>query len=536
MIAKNKPRFIAVYDFQVNPASYDVIHFCAMLNGALGDIQDSGLDIVILGDSNNSIWEGRNEIYDARDNQWRFRQIALPAFASFFPRANLLFFHHREEGRDYALKSNFPPEYNYDEPQPYYGDEIYFRETGPCYRPLKYEGKALDYVEAWFAHYIGSRKLITITLREHPHIPDRNSDVAAWKAFINELDHERYCCVILRDTCKALYSSEFSDASIEFPIGSFNLEMRLAIYERSYLSLITNNGPGAYLYSCKTVPYLYYKPIFTSSGGYSNIESMVEKYKVFPGMNWKDAQLEQVFVWENDRSDTIKRSFIQLVKRMEGDCALSCHEMLRLADDALSENDLEAAWDWSAIAVGFYQNEEIAWLQRVKILMNTGRGLEAFYQAQYACKKFNSHELRQISIDYIRHLEDPNIYYRYFNQLILPSLNIEISSLEGNDNATKLHLEQGSVLFIFGASVAGKIVYERINNDYHCLGFIDNDPQKQGHKHCGLTVLSVEDYLKEEKQVPILLASSSFGEIYYQLSEIGIDPSLIRISPPNWFV
>ncbi|OOM77950.1 hypothetical protein CLPUN_21230 [Clostridium puniceum] len=76
-------------------------------------------------------------------------------------------------------------------------------------------------------------------------------------------------------------------------------------------------------------------------------------------------------------------------------------------------------------------------------------------------------------------------------------------------------------LIIYGASNYGMKVYLSLQNQYNILFFVDSDTEKQGtvlldKKICSPKVLS------EYKDVNIIIGSSYFEEIFYDLSKMGI--------------
>lgn len=92
-------------------------------------------------------------------------------------------------------------------------------------------------MEKWIEQNCGSKKLITITLRESSYQIERNSNLSAWAGFIISIDQSLYFPVIVRDTDKAL------DQLPLFPEASFNIHIRAALYKLSYLNMTVSNGP-----------------------------------------------------------------------------------------------------------------------------------------------------------------------------------------------------------------------------------------------------------------------------------------------------
>src|SRR5207247_3732084 len=87
-------------------------------------------------------------------------------------------------------------------------------------------------------------RLITITLRDYEFMPARNSNVEAWAAFARRLDPNTYLPVFVLDTERTLdpvpTSIEKFDVLRE---ASWNVGLRMALYESAWLNLGVNTGP-----------------------------------------------------------------------------------------------------------------------------------------------------------------------------------------------------------------------------------------------------------------------------------------------------
>lgn len=89
-------------------------------------------------------------------------------------------------------------------------------------------------------------RYITITTRESTHWPARNSNMAAWSLTANYLKDRGYKVVWVPDA-----------ESVDANLYSFDLDMRLALYEGAIVNLGINNGPMMILpfTSCRYVAF-----------------------------------------------------------------------------------------------------------------------------------------------------------------------------------------------------------------------------------------------------------------------------------------
>lgn len=176
---------------------------------------------------------------------------------------------------------------------------------------------ALFYVRHWIERQAKNRKVICITLRESSYKPLRNSNLENWAAFAKTLDPAEYYPVFVRDTEKAFepVPPELEGLNF-FPEVVWNLELRMALYELSYLNLLVNNGPiGLCIYSQK-VRYLIFKMI-TEDYRSSSERYFKTRVGVSVGDQWPAATPFQRFVWEDDRLDIIQNAFKQMCERIE---------------------------------------------------------------------------------------------------------------------------------------------------------------------------------------------------------------------------
>jgi hypothetical protein len=68
-------------------------------------------------------------------------------------------------------------------------------------RPLRASAERRDNVQRWLsARGIGSRGLVTITLRGYGDMPERNSNIEAWSAFARGFDPGVYFPVFIPNT------------------------------------------------------------------------------------------------------------------------------------------------------------------------------------------------------------------------------------------------------------------------------------------------------------------------------------------------
>ncbi|MBF0269656.1 MAG: hypothetical protein HQL44_13815 [Alphaproteobacteria bacterium] len=174
------------------------------------------------------------------------------------------------------------------------------------------------YVGQWIASRLKGRKPVTITLRQSQKTPERNSDIAAWAGFARSLDLSRYLPIIVPDTDAALAPPLPELAGFAFfTEAAFNLGLRMALYEASYLNLLTTGGPIQLCQYNDLCRYLYFKPIVSSSRE-SDLASQIERC-YYPGQSPPHATRFQRWVWDDDRLEVIQPAFEDMCAAIEAD-------------------------------------------------------------------------------------------------------------------------------------------------------------------------------------------------------------------------
>lgn len=81
--------------------------------------------------------------------------------------------------------------------------------------------------------------------------------------------------------------------------------------------------------------------------------------------------------------------------------------------------------------------------------------------------------------------------------------------------------------FIFGASVSGRKLYEKIKNEYHIVGFIDNDCKLHGQKIYDFKIYSLLEALAIDVDYYIIGTYTGLNIVKNQLIENGIPENKI---------
>ena len=140
----------------------------------------------------------------------------------------------------------------------------------------------------------------------------RNSRLKEWADFARSIDNNIFFPVILRDTNEDLRPPpQELDGLTVFHQPVWNIELRSALYELSYLNLYKDNGSCCFCILNRNVRYL-------------NFHSMIDRIID----NWKDEGMHfeasypwsnqfQKIVWKEDYCNNIKQEFDVMCGKIE---------------------------------------------------------------------------------------------------------------------------------------------------------------------------------------------------------------------------
>ncbi len=311
----------AFWDHKVAPATFDILAFLILAEVEREKLGCKSLSVVIVpgpdhgfrqGDLNayNDLKHG-SQSYDEKSMNWRMRNIEV-ACCSQLPSCNkVMICASREEARAVQAslaKFIFPKGYTVSLPIPVYQlTKIESLADKKVILPtLAATEQSRRFVGEWLSSQTKGRKVITITLRESLYEKSRNSNLKAWSDFARSLNKDVYCPVILRDTEVAFkpLPPELRGLVV-FSEASWNVELRSALYELSYLNMFISNGPLALCFFNRQTRYLVFR---------SNV---YEEINILFNSQLKIATPLQRLVWEDDNLEVIQKAFAEMCANIE---------------------------------------------------------------------------------------------------------------------------------------------------------------------------------------------------------------------------
>jgi hypothetical protein len=315
----------AFYDLQVAPITYHACWFAVASDLARRRRGLRRIHFVLVPGTKNGVREERaayEASVDVAQRIWRVHNLVIPVLTLVPSCAGYTVLPDRraaEALRAAACNRVYPRHYEPALPVSHYPSELLALRPGEhaAVGVLRSSEQGLRYVERWMAARRNGRRVITVTLRDYSFMPARNSNLEAWAAFARRLDPAAYLPVFVLDTERTLdpTPAELKEFDV-FREASWNVGLRMALYESSYLNLGVNNGP-LFLAAMNDLTRLLIFKIITPSVPQTT-EEFVGQEGFQIGGQLPFATPFQRLVWEDDTLEVIEREFEAFVARVEG--------------------------------------------------------------------------------------------------------------------------------------------------------------------------------------------------------------------------
>ena len=242
----NGDRMLFVYDTASSPITFDFLNYLCYADWQRRLSKRKHLDVLIV--SRRNIEMNVDVEYQAAvttDNlSWRITNLLVP-LTRLFHSVSSCYITNEKTGFELAKAYSciHPSGYGYATPK-----TAVVKLDSPAfgYIPvIRVSDTARDIIRAYFP-LSDTRRFITITLRTYDFIPVRNSDIDSWVIFANELDTEKYRVIFIPDaSARGVSTIDAITAKEIFEPACWNLELRAALYERSWMNMGVAGGPMA---------------------------------------------------------------------------------------------------------------------------------------------------------------------------------------------------------------------------------------------------------------------------------------------------
>lgn len=331
------------YDLSVYPGSFEIIDFLV-----LSDIEreERGLDSfhLVIVPKPNYLMSGQGKSssssFHTDDKElvnWRIKQILLPSAYLMSSCNGITVCSSRYEAKTLFSSNSFhkfPSDYRTDVSAnmltyiPSYFQRLNSFAQCSSIPSLEATKTAIDFVQDWIKfNNLADKKIVTLTLRDSPNYVKRNSTIEDWVKFAEGLDLNIFHPIFIKDTFTSFKSNIHNTSNKESGIkdnfnimdkfifyeASWNIELRMAIYELSYVNLFVSNGPAALCINNKKTSYIVFKMLNEEY----NVTSPISYERIgFPvGSQYIQATPFQKIVWSSDDNyETILDEFNKFCK------------------------------------------------------------------------------------------------------------------------------------------------------------------------------------------------------------------------------
>ena len=237
----------AIYDLKIAPITFNIADFLIVSEYEANKSGKKGFVIVFVpqGKPSSYGWEEYEAIFDSDSKIWKFHNIVLPITLLAPKCKGVYILPRRSDVFGFVEKKDVFPDL-YDGVNLRYQDDELFRKIN---RPHMVEGlratkQGLRYIEKWHSSNKIGIPVVTLTMRQSRFDHARNSNIEAWLKFAYYLQDSGYFPVIVPDTDNAFQTEDAFPELHVFNEGSWNMGLRMALYESSYLNFFSPNGPA----------------------------------------------------------------------------------------------------------------------------------------------------------------------------------------------------------------------------------------------------------------------------------------------------
>lgn len=302
----------AFYDLAVCPVTFDIANFLVLAEIARLEFGCKSVRLIVVPAPGHGFRD--LSVHSVDHSRHRIMSIIAPALRTLPSCSGISIMTDRKSAEKLVPENGapvFPYGYTLDRPTRYYSwyntwDKVH---EGKNVQSLRAPQDDLARVEDWLVkNNLQDAKLAVITLREASYQKDRNNKIREWGKFCQYLTDKGYQPLIVRDFDKAYdpMPAEFAGyPTCDLP--NWNLNFRVALYERATVSFFVNNGPWVFgLFDAK-VKFMAAK-VITESVLVTSTKFRIEMGDEI-GKNYRFLQDRQRVVWENDDYDVLVRNF-----------------------------------------------------------------------------------------------------------------------------------------------------------------------------------------------------------------------------------
>ena len=312
----------SIIDLKIFPITFDITEHLVDSEYEANRLGKKGFIIVFVpqGSPQNYGWDEYDSLFDSESKLWRFHNIVLPITLLARKCKGIYILPRRADVTTFIRNKDVHPNIY---------DEINLRlaKTSDLYKKLDkpnlIEGlratkQGLRYIESWYKSNNIENKVVTITIRQSSFDEARNSNLKEWKKFIRYLKDKGFFPVVIPDTDSSFETKNLFPESYLFKEAAWNIGLRMALYETSFVNFFSPNGPSRLAVWNPKSSYICMNSLPENSIVTTEEYFKARDHKI--GENYKFALPNQRFVFTPESFEGIVEEFEKFVNEV-GDSA-----------------------------------------------------------------------------------------------------------------------------------------------------------------------------------------------------------------------
>lgn len=301
----------AIYDLDISPITFNIVEYLQLVERELLKLNMIGFVIVFVPKKENAL-NGNLEydkIIDSDSLYWKIENIlvqtsklhpkckgvvSLPDRASI---KNIINQHVIYPNLYDGINIRFP------------NLEDFWKEFNSpgMFTGLKASHQGLKYIKQFIDCNNIDKKIITIVIRQYDYDKSRNSNLIEWNKFINYLIKKDYYPIIIPDTDNAFIKNLPFPEKYIFRDCCWNVGLRIALFELSFLIFGGPNGPMALAIHNTSCSFILMNMLPEGSSVTTKESYKRIGYEI--GENWRFLNEKQKISYLPDNFENIKLEF-----------------------------------------------------------------------------------------------------------------------------------------------------------------------------------------------------------------------------------
>jgi hypothetical protein len=308
---------IAVYDLHSASVSFDFAYFLAGADAFSTKHKKKSFIVHIIKKDFNALDDSEYySIVDKESLRWRFENIVIPLIG-LYPKCSgySVFPDGKNAYRFIKGRATFPNYYS-----SFYTPYMDYKEVRGLLKKYPFHGfeaskQGIRYIRSWIKENNIKSPIVTITIRQYGFDALRNSNIDEWIKFATWVSKKGYTPVFIPDTDSCFKKDERLKYFHIFRDPCWNLGLRMAIYEESYLNFV-KDGPALIAQLNKNARFINMQfPIENTQQ--STEKSFSKSGQIIGNRRFDFFNKFQIISWEMDTFDKISKEFNDFVELEE---------------------------------------------------------------------------------------------------------------------------------------------------------------------------------------------------------------------------